>query len=471
MSFASLYAHWVTWHSLAVVSGLSIYAVTSHALRQRRHPSAAIAWVISIALLPYLALPLFALLGTRKVSVHRPKRLAQNPADALSFGADSVGKFQSLAQALGAPRASTYDRLEIHEDGRAARDSLMSVIQGAAHTVDVCTFLIGGDVLGKELMAALIAKAKQGIKIRLLIDGMGIYLGGKLDLKPLIAVGAQVQLFVSPWRSALPGRTNLRNHRKMVIGDAQKLWTGGRNLAAEYFLGDHNTRPPKAAWTDLTFEITGDLARQAQAQFNQDWAFSAQTSRAEEPQLESNAPTSEVRRAQLIPSGPDQMDDTVYSLLISSCFSAQRRIVAVTPYFVPDTTFLMALTLAARRGVKVDIVLPLRSNHRLADIARHAALRELALAGASIWMFPDMIHAKVAVIDDELALAGTANLDERSLFLNYELMIAFFEASVVERFATWIETQKNLTTPYELQRPGFLRELLEGMVRSVAFQL
>ena len=114
---------------------------------------------------------------------------------------------------------------------------------------------------------------------------------------------------------------------------------------------------------------------------------------------------------------------------------ARERILAVTPYFVPDATLLMALTLAARRGVAVDLVLPARSNHRLADVARNRPLRDLARAGARIWLTSHMVHAKAIVIDDGFALAGSANLDARSLFLNYELMVAFYRPADVAEFA------------------------------------
>ena len=131
----------------------------------------------------------------------------------------------------------------------------------------------------------------------------------------------------------------------------------------------------------------------------------------------------------------------------------------------------MALTLAARRGVAVDLVLPRQSNHRLADMARPAALRELSAAGAHVWLLDTMIHAKAVVIDSELALAGSANLDERSLFLNYELMIAFFEPADVHRFASWIDHQRASARRYRAQPPGLARELSEGLVRWLAFQL
>jgi cardiolipin synthase len=143
----------------------------------------------------------------------------------------------------------------------------------------------------------------------------------------------------------------------------------------------------------------------------------------------------------------------------------------VSPYFVPDATLLMALTLAARRGIAVDLVLPCRSNHRLADMARHAALRDMSAAGARVWLIPKMIHAKAVIIDDELALAGSANLDERSLFLNYELMIAFFEPADVQRFAQWIEGHRASAPLYRARPPGVMREFAEGLIRWVAFQL
>jgi cardiolipin synthase len=131
----------------------------------------------------------------------------------------------------------------------------------------------------------------------------------------------------------------------------------------------------------------------------------------------------------------------------------------------------MALALAARRGVTVDLLMPARSNHRLSDIARGRAVRALAQAGAGIWLAPQMLHSKLAVIDDQLALVGSANLDSRSLFLNYELMVAFHEAEDVRRFADWFLREKASACPYALRKPGLLRDVAEGMVLWVGFQL
>jgi cardiolipin synthase len=281
----------------------------------------------------------------------------------------------------------------------------------------------------------------------------------------------KVTLFVSPLRSALRGRTNLRNHRKMVIADGQWMWCGGRNLAAEYFEGDPTSLRKKKAWIDLSFDLRGALAAQGQQRFEQDWAF-ANNRKVARP-MPMRAPTwaAPSMSGQLVASGPDQPEDTIYTLLVSGCFTARSRILAVTPYFVPDPTLLMALTLAARRGIAVDLLLPRKSNHRLADIARHSALRELNVAGGRVWLLPNMIHAKAVLLDNELALVGSANLDDRSLFLNYELMVAFHDPSVVQSFADWIEPHKTSAKLYHARAPGPLLELVEGLVRWVAFQL
>jgi cardiolipin synthase A/B len=131
----------------------------------------------------------------------------------------------------------------------------------------------------------------------------------------------------------------------------------------------------------------------------------------------------------------------------------------------------MALCLAARRGVAVDLLLPARSNHRLSDIARSRALRSLATAGGNIWLGPGMQHAKLALIDDTLALAGSANLDSRSLFLNYELMMAFHEPRDVERFAAWFDEERAPASAYVPSPPSLLRDLGEGMLLWLGFQL
>jgi cardiolipin synthase len=459
MSLAFL-SSWLSWHAAVVVTGLLFYVATSRTLHVRRYPSAAISWVLALALIPYVALPVYLLFGTRK--------LARKPAHARTKAefAERAGLHwpQRLAASLELAPAATYRALSVHADGPAALAALREVAAGATRTLDVCTFLIGRDPLGDEICALLAAQARAGVKVRLLLDGVGRYLGGYRGLGPLRRSGVDVAIFVPIIHSPTRGRTNLRNHRKMVLADGERLWCGGRNLAAEYFLGKRGVRP----WLDLTFDLDGALAARAQEQFDRDWAFATGDAAPRHPAAEDDAARPV---GQLVPSGPDQIYDTVESLLVTACFRAHRRILAVTPYFVPDEALLLALTLAARRGVDVDLVLPLRSNHRLADHARHRALRDVVAAGGRVWQVPHMIHAKCIVIDDTLALAGSANLDARSLFLNYELMVAFYAPQDVARFARWIDDARAGATRYVAHAPGVLRDVSEGLVLWLAFQL
>jgi cardiolipin synthase len=283
-------------------------------------------------------------------------------------------------------------------------------------------------------------------------------------LASLRAAGVEIVIFRPPLRRVIDGPRNLRNHRKLVIADGKRLWAGGRNLAAEYFLGDVNQR----AWLDLSFDLEGPLAADASAQFELDWAASGGAPAPARPRAPVPEPNA---RAQFLPSGPDQVEDTAHSLLLDACFRAERRLLAVTPYFLPDVSLLTSLRLAARRGVRISLFLPERSNHRLTDFARSRALRELAAAGVEVQLLPYMLHAKAVVLDDSLALTGSVNLDLRSLLLNHESSVVFYSPPQIEWLAAWIEALRGDACAFDPTPPGLLRDFAEGLLLSLAFQL
>lgn len=476
-------SHWLTVHGAVTLLAVMAYVVRARVTRQRRHPTAAIAWVLFILLMPYLALPAFLVFGSRKLARPAPPLLtAVHPSDA------APGDWLSATlAALGQPAAAGYRDLQVHADGPQAWSVLRDMLRGARHRLDVCSFILADDALGQEVLAELAARARAGCTVRLMLDGMGRWMGGRPSLERLRRAGVQVRIFVPPLASPLRGRTNLRNHRKLVVADAgepgARLWCGGRNLACEYFEG----RSGRAAWRDLSFDLGGPLVSQAAALFERDWRFAGgrpaptpgDLPRAHGgPRAEPSSPAGRSERAapeppaaQLVASGPDQPDDTLHALLVSAAHRAERRILLATPYFVPEPEMLQALTLAARRGVDVQLLLPARSNHRLSDLARARSLRALAQAGARVLLRQPMLHGKLAVFDDDLALAGSANLDGRSLFLNFELMLAFRDPAAVERFAAWHAAEARPALPYRLRRPGLLQDTAEGLVLAIGFQL
>jgi cardiolipin synthase len=462
-------AYWLTLHGLVTLTAVLVYVITAHVLQQRRHPTAAIAWVLFILLIPYVALPTFLTFGSRKQARPRgqPLRLAPPaPSDPEPEGSWAV----QTALALGQGTPAAFDALHIHADGSAALQALWEVLNGAQHSIALCTFIIGRDAVGHALIERLSAKARAGVRVRLMIDGLGRLMAGSPSMRPLIEAGGEVTRFVPPLHSPLKGRSNLRDHRKMLIVDSgqatRRLWSGGRNLASEYFEGESGTH----AWHDLSFDLRGAVVLQAAALFEHDWAF-ANGRRVEALHPNTSVDLPPGHGAQLIASGPDQFDDTVHALLITAAYRARSRIALITPYFVPDTALLMALCMAARRGVVVDLLLPARSNHRLSDLARRRALCTLAAAGGRIWLAPQMLHAKLIVVDEVLALAGSANLDSRSLFLNYELMMAFHEPAVVGRFAAWFETEQASAQRTLPKRPGLFGDMADGLVLWLGFQL
>jgi cardiolipin synthase A/B len=189
--------------------------------------------------------------------------------------------------------------------------------------------------------------------------------------------------------------------------------------------------------------------------------------------VEAAAPLHDAKRgrAQFLPSGPDQTEDTVHALLIDACFQARERMLAVTPYFVPDNSLEAAMRLAARRGVQIDLCIPRVSNHRLADFVRNRSLRALSQAGVNIHLSPSMNHAKAVVFDQSVALTGSVNLDSRSLLLNYECAMVFYDPVQINWLAGWIESLIPEAVTFDAHAPSLWRDIGEGLLLTVAYQL
>ena len=447
----------VSQHLLFAVGAVLVYVVTTRARREQRAPTSAIAWVMGLALLPYLVLPMYLLFGQRKVRVHS-RRTART-----SGAAPSVHWAAELVQSFGLPAPSAC-HIRLHADGEQARDALWALIDGAEHRLDICTFIIGDDPLGRETVARLVARARAGVQVRLLLDGFGALMLPGRYFDALHQAGGRTAVFRPLLRVRSDGPRNLRNHRKFAIADDARLWSGGRNLAAEYFNGAEGVPP----WKDLSFDLAGPVASAAAQQFEADWAAVRQA------RPRPIAPAAEVpggALAQLLPSGPDQVEDTAQALLLDACFRARRRILAVTPYFIPNESLRDALRLAARRGIAIDIAIPQRSNHRLADFARSRAMRDLAAAGVNFHMLPAMAHAKAVVVDDTLAMCGSINLDLRSLLLNHEANVVFYGEAEIAWLAQWVGALLHTGRHFDARPPSLARDIGEGLLLTVAFQL
>jgi cardiolipin synthase len=440
---------------------LLTYVLTTRVERERRPPSIAIAWVLGLVAVPYLALPLYLLFGRRKLQRKHAERGATPPGRHWA---------EDLIVSFGLPPA-TSSRIRLHQDGPAASAALFEVFARARTSLDLCTYIIGNDAFGREVIARLAERVRAGVRVRLMIDGVGALQLPRRGLHRLHALGIATAVFSPLLARRTSGPRNLRNHRKLVIADGAALWAGGRNLAAEYFTGSAG----EPAWCDLSFDLEGPVAAAAAAQFESDWLASHGLP-ADQLPLPDATPAAAAasfpeRCVQFLPSGPDQSEDTVQALLLDACFRAERRVLAVTPYFVPDASLGVAMRLAAGRGVRIDICLPATSNHILADFARARTLRTLAAAGVAFHLLPYMVHAKGVVFDDTLAICGSPNLDSRSLLLNYESAFVLYGPDEIRWLGDWITHLIEDSVPFEPRPPTLLRDLTEGLLLTVAYQL
>ncbi len=445
----------VTFHSLAVVVSLLTYVLTTRVERERRPPAIAIAWVLGMIALPYFVLPMYIFFGRRKLP-RKSSRWSGKRSYAQHWAED-------LIESFGLPPAA-HSRVRFHQDGRESLAGLRATMNGANRRLDMCTYILGADAIGREVTDMMVACVRRGVRVRFLIDGVGALQLPRSWFRRLNAAGVETAVFSPLLARKTQGPRNLRNHRKWTLADGERLWAGGRNLAAEYFMGSADAAP----WSDLSFELAGPSAAAVALQFEADWEEAggapAEAIAVSEQQYVRS-------RTQFLPSGPDQMEDTVHALLIDACFQATERMLVVTPYFVPDVSLETAMRLAARRGVKIDLCIPNKSNHFLADFVRNRALRSLSDAGVSVHLLPHMNHAKAVVFDDSIALCGSCNLDSRSLLLNYESAVVFYDAREIEWLAGWISALIPAATSFDPLAPGLWRDVCEGLLLTVAYQL
>ncbi len=451
---------WV-WH-LALVLGAAAWGwALLHILTTRYTSAGTSAWLLAIILLPYVGVPLYALFGGRKLNrVMRRKQTIRLRAETV-VNPSVTGEIDRLLRGLGIPGATCGNNLELLEHGAAARQSLIKLIAECSSSIDLLTYVFKDDATGREMISLLADKAKAGVKVRLLYDSVGSYATKGALFGPLRAAGGQVVAFMPtnwwPFRT----RTNLRNHRKLIVLDHRIVWSGGMNIGDEY-LG-----PKRKRWIDVAFTLEGPAVQGFAEIFRSDWAFASR-----EPLGPPSAPVAPVFYGdegvvQVVPSGPDVDNDPLYAALLAMAFEARERLWIVTPYFVPNEPLNEALCFAAIRGIDLRIIVPRKSNHKLPDLARGPFLRDLQRAGAKIHLVEEMMHAKIVVMDDALALHGSANTDARSLFLNFEIGTFCYSRKDVDTARRWIEALLPRTRIRSAPISQTVR-FQEGLMRLVA---
>lgn len=476
---------WLVPHIFSILGFLLAVVLLSRIVRERRPPASTMAWLLSILLVPYLGVPLYLLIGGRK---HRRLAARKETLYTLPLGHEVVAAhaIERILLAGGVPRTSSGDQLELIASGEDAFARIIALFQGAQHSIDVSTFILGGDAAGQRVLETLAQRAAAGVEVRLLLDGLFYFRPRREHLLRFTRAGGRLAVFMPLLRLPLRGPANLRNHRKIIVVDGERAVMGGMNLADEYM-------GPEARadrWSDVALLLEGPAVAHIHNVFRSDWAFASHEPLAPQPeplptllaQTQSVGDTSDAAvlanhgrshaagsaRVQVVASGPDVPGDTYYDAILTALFQARERIWIATPYFIPDEAISRGLVLAARRGVDVRLVVPERSNHVSADIAGGSYLRQIEQAGGSVRPFRRcMMHAKVTLIDHELAIVGSANLDMRSLFLDYEISLFIYTHPEIETFEAWFQDLLR-DCGQQLEAPGTVRALAEDLGRLLA---
>jgi cardiolipin synthase len=435
---------------------------------QRRAPGTTFAWLLAIVLIPYVGVPLYLVFGGRKLHRGRDKARLYGP-DAATAKArpDNDGSLAAMLCRSGAPPPRAGNTFELYVTGEAAFAAILETLESATRSIHVSTLILGNDEVGDAVLAVLERKARAGVEVRLLLDAMFKRRAGRKSLADLARAGGKVAWFMPvvhlPFRRKM--HANLRLHRKIIAVDGAVAIVGGMNLAHEYM----GPTPAPERWRDLSAKLHGPVVADIAAVFRADWQFaSREPLAAAETAFASSLPSASARQAalQVVGSGPDVADDLIYDAFLTVVFAARHRLWISTPYFVPDEGLLRALVLAVRRGVDVRIVVPAHSNHRTADFAGASYLRAIAEAGGKICCFqPTMLHAKAMLVDDAVAVVGSANVDMRSLFLDYEIALFATSRAEVVALETWFASL--WSDCRELPPGGRARVLVESVARLI----
>lgn len=426
-------------------------------LRSRRTPQSIMAWLLFLVVAPYLALPVFLLLGIRKsgATMKQPRFNADGPDTAVPREAQPFRGFDLP------PPTGGHDFV-LHETAEAARRDLFDLIDAARERLDLCFYLLDDDASGNAVIEALTARQEAGITVRLTLDRLGTLRPPTAALRRFQDAGGRLRYYSPLLRKPFTERINLRNHRKVAIADGRVVWSGGRNLGDAYLSAAGNRRWP--IWRDLSFRVTGPVVESYCTLFNSDWAMSTGGGGPADLRAAPAPTPGDDSVVQLVPSGPEFTHDLLHDGLTGALHRARRRAVIVTPYFIPTEPLAIALICAARRGVDVRLILPEKSNQWTTDLARGVYVRALAREGVTVLRFqPGMVHAKTGVIDD-IAWVGTANFDIRSMQLNFETALFVFDAPTAQSIADWCEALESdcIKGP---KKSGILRRSCESLLR------
>ena len=466
---------WTVW--LGWVWAISTVSLAVWIILQRKSPVSTLAWIMVLNLMPVVGLLVYAYFGPQRIKRQRLKRWHKRAAlmsreDVSALRAErpdvpawAVQHARLIEEASGLPMSSAQS-VDVLASGGATLDALLREIDGARGHIHLEYYIFEPDETGSRLLQALIAKARAGVKVRLLVDAIGspklLSRRHRRLLDEFRAAGGEFAVFHPARLDRLRPLVNLRTHRKIVVIDGHTGFVGGINVTDD----ENEHIRPDHAYRDTHLLIRGGAVRWLQYVFLRDWHYAEGRPPApDEDLLPEQAPGA--LPVQIVTSGPDSDTEAIHRAMIDALNMARERIWLATPYFVPTESALTALTNAALRGVQVKLMVPEKSDSRVVTAAARSYYKELQDAGVLVFEYHDrMFHAKTLVVDTLYGSVGSANFDNRSFRLNFEVMAVVMDRAFNQRLAEMFDDDLShcKLVPRDRRAPPWQR-LFEAVAR------
>ncbi|TVX91813.1 cardiolipin synthase [Paenibacillus agilis] len=468
---------------LWVVAALVIYIfqLVMIVFLEHKHPSKTVAWLLISFCFPLIGFVLYYFVAQdytarRRVRNNRYEddllgdiKRINKVTDLSSIKNESMRmqpRLFGLVSALSNIPVTGGNRTIVLTNGQETYNALIEGLKSAKHHIHMEFYIIRDDVIGRIIQELLIQKASEGVQVRVIADGVGSLELNQVYVSKLQQAGVEFHFFLPLAVSLFRRRLNYRNHRKIVVVDGRIGYVGGLNIGDEY-AGKHEKL---GFWRDTHLQIEGDAVYALQAVFLHDWSFASGQKLWQEEFFPLHQSKGD-EQVKMISSGPDANLAATQELFFGALVSAQERIWMMTPYFVPDLSIRLALKTAAMSGIDVRIIIPYQSDSKIVDWAARSYLEELMKAGVKFFEYQKgFCHAKTLIIDQALACIGTANMDMRSFYWNFELNAVMFDRKTIHRLEA--DFSKDFDVSSELEYHHFTaRPRKQRMMEAISRML
>ncbi len=438
---------------LYVVGIFLILALASysaiHALTNKRDPRAAFSWIAVCFILPLLGPLLYFLFGINRVR-SRAQKLSHSLLKIDSSGLDkksintlsgfipeTLQNLQYVSHCVTGSPVIGGNNIDILYSGHQTYPAMLKAIRESESYIYLCVYIFKLDKVGEQFIHALVAAKNRGVEVFILIDGIGEFYSWKKARKALNNFNIQVRSFLPPKLIPFNFYINLRNHRKLLVVDDKISFIGGMNISDEYF---HEDKEDKHSLKDVHFKVTGPITLQFKKVFESDWHFAGGKNLSVKNNHTIDAKTEAPIYCRAISDGPAENIDHLSIILLTAINSATDTIMLMTPYFLPSRELISAMHTAAIRGVKISIILPEKNNLSYVSWASRHMLWELLEIGIDIYMQPEPFeHSKLFIVDYQYSLVGSANIDPRSLRLNYEIAMEVYDKKLTTDLSQYFQ--------------------------------